>query len=59
VAAYLLLIAVTNVTFLAFLYVTLAARIPRQFWIFLAVIIAWLAINFAFPNSKQVWRLMS
>jgi len=47
-----LLIAVTNVTFLAFLYVTLAARIPRQFWIFLAVIIAWLAINFAFPNSK-------
>ncbi|MFN2454703.1 MAG: SpoIIE family protein phosphatase [Pyrinomonadaceae bacterium] len=47
-----LLIAVTNVTFLAFLYVTLAARIPRQFWIFLAASIAWLVINFAFPNSK-------
>lgn len=47
-----LLIAVQNAAFLAFLYVTLAARIPRQFWIFLAVIIAWLAINFAFPNSK-------
>lgn len=47
-----LLIAVQNVTFLAFLYVTLAARIPRQFWILLAVSIIWLASNFAFPNPK-------
>lgn len=52
-----LLIAITNTAFLAFLYVTLAARIPRQFWILLAVSIAWLAINFAFPNSKIGWAL--
>jgi serine phosphatase RsbU (regulator of sigma subunit) len=52
-----LLIAITNTAFMAFLYVTLAARIPRQFWILLAISIAWLAINFAFPNSKIGWAL--
>ncbi len=47
-----LLIAVQNAAFLAFLYVAFVARIPRRFWIFLAVSIVWLAIGFTFPDSK-------